>query len=94
MLKCIQKPPIDDYIMDTVRILKLSDKTCVLHDVCYCFQIICLKYGFGSGLDFVIRLPWDFLCNMSNAFNTVMVVIFYELESMMIMDIPDLGWCP
>ena len=28
---------------------------------------------------------------MSDAFNQAMVVIFYELESMMIMDIPGLG---
>ena len=30
----------DDYFMDTVRILKLSYKACVLHDVFYCLQNI------------------------------------------------------
>ena len=80
--------------MNTVRILNLSDKACVFHNVLYCLQVICLKIRLWFGVRFFIRLPRNFLCNMSDAFYQVIVVIFYELESKMIMDIPDWCWCP
>ena len=67
----------------------------MFHDVLFCLQIF--KFLFEIRLwfrvRFFIRLPLDFLRNMSDAFKQVMIVIFYELE-FMIMDIPDLDWCP